>query len=87
MEDMGLKLTPALLKKGVLGTPFWGVVLSGKARFLEGVTDTLVGCSSQLNWDLWWVFVYLRWVLYLPLMGVIFTSTKCYIRSSIMCST
>ena len=32
-----------LLKKSVLGTPFWVVVLSVKVRFPEGATDTLVG--------------------------------------------
>ena len=33
----------ALLKKGVLGTPFWDIVLSVKAKFPRGAIDTLLG--------------------------------------------
>ena len=33
----------ALLIKGVLGTPFWVVVLSVKAKFPGGAKDTLLG--------------------------------------------
>ena len=32
--------------KGVLGTSFWGVVLSMKAKFPGGATETQMGCLN-----------------------------------------